>query len=162
MDDYLSKPVSKPVLLAKVARFLKQESAQAASPPEAQPALLETADGSPVDADVIAELRALSEGADEDFLMKLVSQFVSDTDTRLNELRGALDAGNAHSVRSIAHSIKGSSGTLGGRRLALSCGRLEKKATAGSLSAGQGELREVEDHYQELCDALARELLTPF
>jgi CheY-like chemotaxis protein/HPt (histidine-containing phosphotransfer) domain-containing protein len=163
MDGYLAKPVSKPVLLAKVARFLKPENTPPATRPQVDPASLESqsAGESAVDAAIIAELRALSEDADPDFLPELVSQFVSDTDTRLNLLRGALDAGDTLSAGSIAHSIKGSSGTLGGRRLALSCGRLEKKAIAGHLVAGQGELREVEDEYQELRRTLARELLTP-
>jgi HPt (histidine-containing phosphotransfer) domain-containing protein len=116
---------------------------------------------SAVDFAVIAELRALSEDADPDFLAELVSQFVVDTDTRLGQLRGALDAGDSGSAGAIAHSIKGSSGAVGGRGLALSCGRLEKKANAGHLAAGQGDLREVEDEYDELRRTLAKQLLMP-
>jgi hypothetical protein len=50
---------------------------------------------------------------------------------------------------------------VGGRGLALSCGRLEQKANAGHLLAVQGDLREVEDEYDELRRSLAQQLLMP-
>jgi CheY-like chemotaxis protein/HPt (histidine-containing phosphotransfer) domain-containing protein len=159
MDGYLAKPVSKPVLLAQVARFLNPKKPQQAPPPQADPPA--STPESAFDAASIAELRALGEGAGPDFLPELVSRFISDTDSLLDQLRGALDAGDAESAGMIAHNIKGSSGMVGARRLALSCGRLEKRAMAGRLVAGRGELREVADEYQEMRRTLAGELLTP-
>ena len=170
MDGYLAKPVSKSVLLAKIARYLKPGNPQAIPPLPVDLASLEStlqsaADGtmdeppdSAVDAAIVAELRALGEDADPDFLPQLLSRFVTETDARLDQLRSALDAGDARTVGMIAHTIKGSSGSVGGGRLARSCGRLEKRAIAGRLTAGHDEFREVADDYEQLRRALAREL----
>jgi len=161
MDGYLAKPVNRALLLSKVAHFLTARPVPPALPRQVAPTPPASRRSSAVDSAVIAELRALSEGADPDFLAELVSQFVADTDTRLDQLRGALDAGDCDSAGAIAHSIKGSSGAVGGRGLALSCGRLEQKANAGHLLAVQGDLREVEDEYDELRRSLAQQLLMP-
>ena len=84
------------------------------------------------------------------------AEFFSDTEPLLVELREACDARDAPAVGRIAHSIKGSSVQLGGRRLALSCGRLELKANDGSLADGQRDLMEVEIDYKELRRSLTR------
>ena len=146
-DCYLAKP-SKPVLLAQVASFVKPGSAQQPPFPEAGPAALGSPPESPVDASLVAELRALSD--DEDFLAELVSQFVADTDASVDQLRAALEAGDISAAATLAHSIKGSSGTVGGWRPALACGRLEARALSGHLIAARGELGEVANEYQEL------------
>jgi hypothetical protein len=49
---------------------------------------------------------------------------------------------------------------LGGRRLALSCGRLEAKATTGLLSEAEPDLQGVEIDYQDLRRTLT-ELMAP-
>ena len=60
MDGYLAKPVSKPLLLVQVASFVKPGSAQQPPFPEAGPAVLGSPPESPVDACLVAELRALT------------------------------------------------------------------------------------------------------
>jgi HPt (histidine-containing phosphotransfer) domain-containing protein len=52
----------------------------------------------------------------------------------------------------------GSSAQLGGRRLALSCGLLEGKATSGSLSPGRADLDDVTMDYHDLRRTLMEEL----
>jgi HPt (histidine-containing phosphotransfer) domain-containing protein len=111
-----------------------------------------------IDPAVFDELRALGEAAEEDFLADLVDQFVHDTEPLLVELSEALELGDARAVGRIAHSIKGTSGQPGGQRLASSCDRLERKATAGCPSDGQTDLQEVAGDYQELRRALTRQL----
>jgi HPt (histidine-containing phosphotransfer) domain-containing protein len=68
-----------------------------------------------------------------------------------------LERDDGEAVGRIAHSIMGSSAQLGGRRLALSCGLLEGKATAGSLSGG-ADLDDVTVDYQDLRRSLMEEL----
>jgi CheY-like chemotaxis protein len=160
MDGYLAKPVNKALLLAKVARVLAPGTTRSNGSARTEPAALPSSRVSAVDAGVLAELRALSEDADPGFLPDLVSQFLADTDARMERLACALDAGDARSAGVIAHSIKGSSAALGGRALALSCGRLEK-ALDVDPAAGRGALGEMADEYESLRQALARELLTP-
>ncbi len=93
----------------------------------------------------------------EDFLAQLVDQFLRETDLLLAELRTAREIGDHVAVGSIAHSIKGSSSQLGGRRLALSCDELEEKATSPEgVSTREDDLHDVEKSYEELRRALTR------
>jgi HPt (histidine-containing phosphotransfer) domain-containing protein len=128
------------------------------SAPFARPSLVAhaTAAEMTVDPAVLDELRVLGRATEPDFVAELVDEFVHDTELRLVELRAALEVDDAVSVARIAHSIKGSSGQLGGRRLALSCGRLERKAANGRLSEARIDLREVEFDYRELRGVLTQ------
>lgn len=111
-----------------------------------------------IDQAVFDELRVLGEGDEEDFLAELVDLFLHDTEPLLLYLREALEVGDSLAVGRFAHSIKGVCGQLGGRRLALSCDRLEGKATAGLLAEGQADLQEVESDFKELRRALTQQM----
>jgi PAS domain S-box-containing protein len=165
MDGYLSKPVSKDALLAAMAQFVERRPAVGTQFVDHPPAVTvpgpAIADAElTIDPAVIHELRVLGQAAEEDFLAELVDQFVEETEPLLAELGDALEAGDERAVSRIAHSIKGSSGQLGGRRLAQSCALLEGKATAGSLSEGSADLQEVTIDYRDL-RRLLREELSP-
>jgi histidine phosphotransfer protein HptB len=138
-----------------VARSVKPGSAGNASP---RPVRHATAQEMTIDPAVLDELRLLGRAIEHDFVGELVDQFVHDTERRLVELRDALDVDDAVAVARIAHSIKGSGGQLGGRRLALSCGRLERKAANGRLPEARIDLREVEFDYEELRGVLTQQL----
>ena len=155
MDSYLSKPVSKDALLALVARSVNPGSVGNAAPRLVHHA---TAAEMTIDPAVLDELRVLGNATEQDFVAELVEQFVHDTELRLVELRNALEVEDAGAVARIAHSIKGSGGQLGGRRLALSCGRLERKAANGRLSEARIDLREVEFDFLELRGVLTQQL----
>jgi HPt (histidine-containing phosphotransfer) domain-containing protein len=107
-----------------------------------------------IDEAVFEELRTFG----DDFLIGLLDQFVHYTDPQLVELSDALEAGDHAAVGRIAHSMKGSSGQLGGQRLSVCCGRLEESATAGHMSNGPDDLEEVETEYKELCRAWSQAL----
>jgi DNA-binding NarL/FixJ family response regulator len=103
-----------------------------------------------LDPAVFDELRVLVGSSGEDPLKGLVSQFVQDTEEWLIQLREALEVSDTSAVSRISHSMKGSADQLGGRRLALSCSRLEENATTGSLSDCRIDLGMVENDYIEL------------
>jgi HPt (histidine-containing phosphotransfer) domain-containing protein len=113
-----------------------------------------------IDAAVLAELFAMADGGEPEFLANLVDQFARETESRLIELREAFETDNAPAVGRIAHLIQGSACQLGGRRLAVSCDRLEGNATRGSLSDAATDLQGVEMDYQDLSRAL-KELMAP-
>ena len=165
MDSYVAKPVSKETLLALVARSVSNGSVSVDATARVEHTRVEhtrvehtSAAEITIDPAVLDELRVLGEATEENFLADLIDHFALDTDSRLVELRKAVEIGDSVAVGHIAHGIKGSGGQLGGRRLALSCGRLERKAAAGRLSGGQTDLQEVEFDYQELRHALMRQL----
>jgi CheY-like chemotaxis protein len=155
MDSYLAKPVSKDALLALVAGFVKAATEERAPP---APVRHDSADEPTLDQAIIDELRLLGAAAEENVLADLVAQFVHDTQPLLVQLGDALEMGDTRAVGRIAHSIKGSSIQLGGRRVASSCRRLEQRATSGSLSDGHDDLHDIEVDYEELCRALRHQL----
>jgi two-component system, sensor histidine kinase and response regulator len=153
MDSYLAKPVSKDALLALVARSVK--SGTTMDVPQLRDAE-RSSDGAPIDRVVFDELRVLGDAVDHDFIADLVDEFMKNTEPLLIELRQAMAMGDALTVGRIAHSIKGSSVQLGGRRLAISCSRLEETTTTDSLGNRETDLQELEFDYLELCRALTQ------
>jgi CheY-like chemotaxis protein len=111
-----------------------------------------------IDLVVFDELRACGESARSDFLAELIHQFARDTEPLLVQLREAFEIGDAAAVGRIAHSVKGSAGQLGGRRLALACDRLEQRSVAGRLLGSETDLETIESGYRELRRALKEEL----
>jgi signal transduction histidine kinase/HPt (histidine-containing phosphotransfer) domain-containing protein/BarA-like signal transduction histidine kinase len=140
MDGYMTKPINQKALLDLLAQTLSM------SP---------IADMT-IDVVILDQLHSLGETDDDDFVRTLVDQFILDTEPLLVELRDAFTRDDAETVGRIAHLIKGSSGQLGGRRLASSCGRLESNAAAGSLSDGEADMTAVEVDFRETRGALSR------
>jgi two-component system, sensor histidine kinase and response regulator len=151
MDGYLAKPINKDALLALVARSATQG---VPSLPTVSRLGHPTAAEFAIDHADFDELRLLAETTEHDFVSELIDQFVCETDLSVVDLRAASSRGDAVAVGHIAHSIMGSGGQLGGRRLASSCGRLESRAIAGDLSDAHGDLAEVESEYRQLRVAL--------
>jgi two-component system sensor histidine kinase/response regulator len=156
MDSYLAKPLNKDVLLALVAKTMNDGPTTTDPLRVGHTATAEIM----IDAAVLAELFAMADGGEPEFLANLVDQFARETESRLIELREAFETDNAPAVGRIAHLIQGSACQLGGRRLAVSCDRLEGNATRGSLSDAATDLQGVEMDYQDLSRAL-KELMAP-
>jgi PAS domain S-box-containing protein len=152
MDRYLSKPVHKEALLALVAECLEVENSETteASPPIVQDPDSETV----IDPDIIEELRLLGGAGNQEFLAEIVGLFIENTDPLLDALNHAQAHGDSLAVGQIAHSIKGSSGQVGGRGLASACSRLEARATSASVTQGPTDIHEVEQAYRDLCLSL--------
>jgi two-component system, sensor histidine kinase and response regulator len=154
MDSYLAKPVSKDVLLAMVARTVGTGSK---TPSSATRSVHTMSAENPIDQAVFDELRLLGEATERDFVTKLVDHFIFQTDLLIAQLHDASSRGDDFAVSRIAHNLKGSSGQLGGRRLALSCGRLERRSVAGGPSIRAIDLDEVEADYRELRAILSQQ-----
>jgi PAS domain S-box-containing protein len=157
MDGYLAKPISKDALLALVARSMNR----AAAPISSKSRVGHTSAAEfAIDHAEFDELQLLAEATEHDFVTDLIDQFIEETDLLLRALREASSDGDASAVGHIAHSIMGSGAQLGGRRLALSCDRLEQKATTGGLSRSPDDLTQVERDYAELRGALTEQRLS--
>jgi PAS domain S-box-containing protein len=157
MDSYLSKPLSKDVLLALVAQSVKNGPTPTPLLPRVRRA---SAAEIVVDPNVLDELRAVAGDGEPDFVTNLVDQFVRETGLRLVELRSLLELGDLIAVARLAHTLQGSASQLGGRRLALSCERLERTSMAGSLSDAKTDLRVVDINFREMRRTLAQRMST--
>jgi PAS domain S-box-containing protein len=162
MDSYIAKPASKDALVALVAAAIgavPERPVPAASHPVASPA-----DDRTLDPVLFAELSALGVRRERtcggDLVAELVSEFIADTEVRLVQLDDFLLAREAVAVARFAYLIKGSASQLGGRRLALSCNRLEGHAAEGALADCRVDLGRLEQDYRALRSALSAHLST--
>ncbi len=91
-----------------------------------------------LDHDTLAELRMLQTPKRPTFLADVVGTFVDNSSTQLESLKGAVQSGNDEEIRSIAHSIKGSSRSVGAVVVTELAARLETEsadaATAGATT----------------------------
>jgi HPt (histidine-containing phosphotransfer) domain-containing protein len=71
-------------------------------------------------------------------------------------MRQALADSDVATLEREAHTLKGGSRELGARRLNELCFELEEMARAGTWSAGEELLREVEREFEALQEELAR------
>ncbi|TBR22536.1 response regulator, partial [bacterium] len=128
MDDYVPKPVRPEALAEAVRRWYK-----------------------PVDAAAVAGLLALGDGA---MFRELTEQFLGDAERRAAELGKSAAAGDFEAVRLTAHTLKGSSGTMGARGVQDLCGQLEAAAAAKDLSGAPKLLAVLAGELAAVADAL--------
>jgi HPt (histidine-containing phosphotransfer) domain-containing protein len=95
--------------------------------------------------DDIAYAQALEMVAgDREFLTELVETYRIDGAERIAEMRAALAAGAAPDLQRAAHTLKGSSATLGAVGLADACRDVEHAARDGDLDGLASRIDEVE------------------
>jgi PAS domain S-box-containing protein len=133
MDDYLTKPLRQRTLKDALARWITGRPAPSSDPPPAP------ANGAPRDAGadpqmldeaIVLELEAL----DGDVLGDLVALYFDDAATRAGALGDAVALADPDAVARMAHTLKGSSSTLGAAHVAHIASALERTAKAGDLA----------------------------
>ncbi len=159
MDDYIAKPV-KPVDLNTVLERWTTKTGALDLPPEGAGAAAGTNGGvhtipeDPLDPDVVAGLRDLQQSGEPDILAELVELFVSDAAPRLAALREAVENGNAEGIERTAHTLKGSAGNMGARRMSDIASELQDAGVSGDLSAAGALLERLEGEYKRVRPAL--------
>jgi CheY-like chemotaxis protein len=155
MDDYLAKPVRQESLEEVLGRWTSREDG--ALPDDGVPEAPETPaeNGSVLDPEVLANLRDLG---DAELLAELAGMFFDDASSRLEELRGAIGAGDAAGVERVAHTLKGSSGNMGATRMSAICAELQDVGGSGDLSRAAGLLEGLEEEFGRVRPALEAEI----
>jgi PAS domain S-box-containing protein len=136
MDDYLSKPVQ---ITALQMAILRSRKAGGGSDP-----------GFALDPDVLASLRNLR--GRRNILQQLLVTFREGTPSLLSSLRHAVDAGDPAKISAVAHSLKGSSLTIGAKRMGELTAELERRGRDGSLEGAAQLLSEIEREFIRACD----------
>ena len=149
MDDYLTKPFELSALQAKVSHWLRNAEPDAAGEPEYE----EPAE-SALDTDTIGFLRQAM-GSRLEALIKL---FIEQSRQRIANMRGYLERRETQRLKDEAHALKGSSGSLGARKLAAACHRLEHAEQQEISLQAERLVAEIERRYQELLTPLAEQL----
>jgi PAS domain S-box-containing protein len=144
MDDYISKPVQVKELQTALERSATPRAGSGAAPP-----------AEVLDQNVLDELRKLEADGAPDLLADLIGLFQQETPPLLDSIRDAVATGNADKLRAAAHTLKGSSGSLGARGLAALCADLERVGRSGSVAGAAALLAPLAAEYARVCVALA-------
>ena len=88
-----------------------------------------------LDQAVISGLRQLTPPGEPDVLAEVLSCFSTRCRRGSTRLRNAWAAGNIEEVHRAAHSLKGSAGNIGARRLYEVCRQLDDMGKSGDLAA---------------------------
>ena len=147
MDDYLSRPVR----IEELQSALKRVSLLSG---EAANTTVDIADADAFDMSRLEELFRLDSADDIEVLSNLIDIFLEDAAKSINNLKQAMSERDTEIVMRTAHSLKGSSATIGAVRMAALTAELEKNANAGSLRRAGDIFSEVEKEFERVCDLL--------
>ena len=142
MDDFLSKPIRPQALRETLERWLHAPAKQSAC-----------ADETAIAAEEGNELAA-SRDILGDAFPNVVKLYISDSSKRLDVLRAAAVKGDDAQVCATAHTLYGSTVSIGGRRLAVLLKDLEKVSMSGMPQDVDTRLKLIEAEYAALADKL--------
>lgn len=106
----------------------------------------------------LRELRLMRDSGSPEIMKELLDAFRSDTIPLLKDIRVAIETDDAPKLRAAAHGVKGAASNLGAQCLAKLCETLEKMGTDAVLDGSAILLADLEPRFQQVCDALEREL----
>ncbi|MDQ3565219.1 MAG: response regulator [Pseudomonadota bacterium] len=152
MDDYLGKPVLLLDLQAALKRWLGQPSL--ARPRQSEEKLSAGQDTGMVELDKLA---LLQEAVGKAFT-EIVYTFLKDTPQRLTAMREALAAGDRQWLQREAHTLKGTSASLGAQGLSVLCGRLDRDAYTAESGYAGSLIAAIESGFEHVCRQLTTEV----
>jgi HPt (histidine-containing phosphotransfer) domain-containing protein len=155
MDDYVSKPVHLPTLVAALERAAASRP-DAPPVPSASPNVTPGAARTPdIPTDVPAVDRdAVLAAGDPEFMAELIATFLEDAPRLLGQLRDAVSSGDAVTVRLVAHGLKSNGAEFGAATFSDLCREMEALGKVGGLAAAPALLAQIEAGYT----LVAREL----
>ena len=163
MDDYISKPVKQKDLRAVLEKWrraagnrshLKQNS-ELLQPQSTQ--VTETKTTPPLDPLSLANLYEIAEG-DASFLKELFETFISDASENIGLMRQAVDEEDASGLQKTAHTLKGSSSSVGAQVMADICKRLESIGDSGASLEATALIEQLVAEFSHVEVALEAEL----
>ena len=130
MDDYLSKPYDLKQLREMLGRWLPRREAAQDRQDDAFPLLPEPpGDQTPtLDPTALAAIETLPDGAVS--LTKMLRRYLDSTPTLMAQLHQGLERNDHAAIRLAAHTLKGSSATVGAQRLAALSQEIEAWANS--------------------------------
>jgi signal transduction histidine kinase/DNA-binding response OmpR family regulator len=152
MDDFVSKPVRVEQL---VAALNKCQPRTAARPPVPSSPILVQAQkvASTLDQTELKRLEK-SMGGDTAYVAEIIDAFLVDTPRLLLDLRQAMEQKQGDSLRRAAHTLKGSSASLGAMTLASLCQELEALGKSGTMAGVAARIAQAETEYETVRVAL--------
>ena len=103
--------------------------------------------GDAIDMSVLDSFCKLQDDGEPDLVAELVELYINDTQARLTEIQTALKEKDTQALQIVAHSLKGSSGNLGIRRMAEICVVLEENLKKNSWDKAEAQVSELESEF---------------
>lgn len=152
MSDYISKPINLEGLTKTLTRWLigneEVEEEFSMAPEESEDEL-----------SIWDKTEAMSRlGGNEALLGKIIRSFVHDAPKMLDALQKSVQMNDAPSVQLHAHSIKGSAGNVGAKKLQNIAKIIELAAKEGNRALYKGAMKELQQAMQEALAQLERSI----
>jgi PAS domain S-box-containing protein len=135
MDDYLTKPIRVPQLIAALENSRPRP---AAGESMTEPAVNR------------ATLDELAGSTDRDFVRELIDTYLDDSPRLLGEMRQGLAESQPGAVQRAAHSLKSNSASLGAHGLSAQAKDLELAAKANDLSKAPAKIDQLATLYAQV------------
>ena len=110
-----------------------------------------------LDVEVLKALEKVKTDDGSDLLVELIDLYLQDTPQRIMAIRSAAAEKNWVLLKRAAHTVKGSSGTLGLRQVAKVCQELEEASSPGSTEGVEVLVQLLEYKFLKARQALAAE-----
>jgi HPt (histidine-containing phosphotransfer) domain-containing protein len=111
----------------------------------------------PLDRIIFERLRFLQDG-ETDYLGELIQTYFDTAPKLIESLRDAIADSDTPVVQKAAHTLKGSSASLGASVLSSHCRELEMLARSQTLEGAPGYLASINSEYERVERALRNEL----
>ncbi|MCS6326039.1 MAG: response regulator [Nitrospira sp.] len=168
MDDYLAKPFTMAQLSEMLTRWLRAQtpaeprepaSFQSAGSDDAPPDQPPPPAPAEIDKTAWDSILALQRPGRPDILAKVLTAYLNDSRTLVEEIRTAVQTQDAVALAKAAHRLKSSSAQLGALATAAHCKELEHLGRLARLDGTPGLLAQLTDAHQAVCAAMTSELL---
>ena len=153
MDDYISKPIDLPHLLAVLAHFLKVGQGESVPVP-AGPVLTGQSQSVSVFNQAALLKRVMN---DQELLREIIQMFLDDMPAQISKLKECVTGEDAQNVAQMAHKIKGAAGNLGGESLQALASAIEKASKAGDWGAIIKLTNELDTGFDQLKSELEKQ-----
>ncbi len=166
MDDYLAKPIKSNLLEAILAKWLPIEASDQLDPVSTPsettnvraPHVAQHPSGASslpaVDSRVLAEWREMG---GQEFISRMVDQFVSDAMACVVALEYAIQQNDLARIHEIAHGLKGICRNMGAGSLGEICLFFEHTRLPGEQGQLVDTFGDLQAEFQRVCDALKKE-----
>ncbi len=146
MDDYVAKPIEPQELLGTIEKWTRSCDSNEATVGRKESGTHQLPPGIPIDLEAALDRF----DGDNEFLEKMLQEFVESAPKQLEMLEGAIKKGDAKLVEREAHSIKGAAGNLGATGIADVSLRLELLGRKTDLSGAHEVIVRLKTEFKRL------------
>jgi CheY-like chemotaxis protein len=156
MDDYLSKPVRPPDMVACLERYRRPSNTRFAPPIKGTGRLRaeQLEQRVAIDVTVLNRLRSAMGNGGSQLLVDLIDIFLEDAPKKVAQIVAAVKLQDARTLCDAAHPLKSSSASLGAKLFSEMCQQLEEMGSKGALNGTQEGAEALMAEYERVRKAL--------